>query len=78
MNGIINNDTTIYAAHGNAGPEEPHTAPKLDAGQITALISCLEAIPANPPEFGDSNVCSIPVSTEMELLVSPDALKDFS
>jgi hydroxyacylglutathione hydrolase len=78
LRGIIYNDTTIYAAHGNAGPEDAHTAPKLDAGQITALISCLETIPANPPEFGGSNVCSIPVSTEMELLVSPDALKGFS
>ncbi len=65
----------IYGAHGDARPGEAAEPPRLDAGDLAALVARLEAIRADPPALAAGEVREYPVSARMGLIVGAEALE---
>ena len=76
---MIGPGTSIYGAHGNAGPnktggDRPSEPPLLDQDDLSALIRRLEALEADPPTLSGDETVIVPVSDRVELVVGAEAL----
>ena len=77
LRSLINDDTAIFGAHGDARPGDPPSPPRLSAADLSALILCLEALRAKPPVLAPGEARNINVSPRMHLLFNAQALKTF-
>lgn len=72
--GIINQDTLIYCAHGNVGPDGEHSAPVLTYDDLVALHDALLQIQAEAGSWAPHPQWNVRISDRVALIISQEAV----
>ena len=78
LRSLINDDTAIFGAHGDARPGDPPIPPRLTGSDLGALISCLEMLRRQPPVLEPGQTQAIDVSPRMHLIIGSESLNTFA